>query len=116
MWIAPVGGRDIDPLLLLRTPRGRCGLLYDPPGHSRIGDVRWSAIFSFVVGAVAAWCFEYGEVGWLMGPAATALHDVDLTWLVGSVVAGVVYLVIGRPSRSSLFSKTYKPAVKEVGV
>jgi hypothetical protein len=51
-----------------------------------------------------------------MGPAATALHDVDLTWLVGSVVAGVVYLVIGRPSRSSLFSKTYKPAVKEVGV
>ena len=51
-----------------------------------------------------------------MGPASTALHDVDLTWLVGSVVAGAIYLVIGRPSRSSLFSKTYTPLAEEVGV
>jgi hypothetical protein len=34
---------------------------------------------------------------------------VDLTWLVGSVVAGAVYLVIGRPSRSSLYAPSYKP-------
>jgi len=39
MWIAR-GGRDIDPLLLLRTPRGRCGLVVRPAGTFRIADVR----------------------------------------------------------------------------
>jgi len=50
-----------------------------------------------------------------MGPAATALHDVDLTWLV--VRWSQCRIPRDRsPEQSSLFSKTYKPAVKEVGV
>ena len=110
-----MGRHNPDPLLLLRGKEVDVDLLYDPPGHSRIADVRWSAVFSFVVGAFAAWCFEYGEVGWLMGPAATALHDVDLTWLVGSVVAGVVYLVVGRPSVSP-FHEELHARCQEVGV
>jgi len=116
MWIAPWAAVTLIHFYYFARQEVDVDLLYDPPGHSRIADVRWSAIFSFVSGAVAAWCFEYGEVGWLMGPASTALHDVDLTWLVGSVVAGAIYLVIGRPSRSSLFSKTYTPLAEEVGV
>jgi len=55
-------------------------LLYDPPGHARIADVRWSAIIAFVAGAAAAWCFRVRRVGWLMGPGAKALGNVDLTW------------------------------------
>jgi len=116
MWIAPWAAVTLIHFYYFARQEVDVDLLYDPPGHSRIADVRWSAVFSFVVGAFAAWCFEYGEVGWLMGPAATALHDVDMTWLVGSVVAGAIYLVIGRPSRSPLFSPTYEPAPKEVGV
>ncbi len=116
MWIAPWAAVTLIHFYYFARQEVDVDLLYDPPGHSRIADVRWSAGFSFVVGAFAAWCFEYGEVGWLMGPAATALHDVDMTWLVGSVVAGAIYLVIGRPSRSPLFSPTYEPAPKEVGV
>ena len=44
-----------------------------------------------------------------MGPGAKALGNVDLTWLVGSVVAGCVYLVIGRPSMSRLYAPGYEP-------
>jgi NCS1 family nucleobase:cation symporter-1 len=92
-------------------------LLYDRPGRSRIADVRWAAIIAFAAGVSAPWCFEYGEVGWLIGPGARALGNVDLTWLVGSVVAGAVYLVIGRPSRSALYAPNYKaePAAAKVG-
>ncbi len=49
-----------------------------------------------------------------MGPGAKAIGSVDLTWLVGSVVAGAVYLVIGRPTRSALYAPNYKLAPVEV--
>ncbi len=114
MWIAPCGAITLIHFYYFAGQEVDVDLLYDPPGHSRIADVRWSAVIAFVVGAFAAWCFEYGEVGWLMGPAATALHDVDMTWLVGSIVAGAVYLAIGRPSVSPLFARSYKPVAKEV--
>ena len=97
-------GRDYADPLRLRTPRGRRRW----PWTTCLGmtwiacDVRWSAIFSFIVGAVAAWCFEYGE--WVgdgpgrHGPSRRR-HD-----MAGRIVAGAVYLVIGRPSVSPLFA------------
>ena len=109
MWIAPWGTVTLIHYYYFLRQEIDVDLLYDPPGRSRIADVRWSAIIAFTIGAASAWCFEYGEVGWLMGPGASALGNVDLTWLVGSVVAGAVYLVIGGPSRSSLYAPSYKP-------
>jgi len=115
MWIAPWGAVTLIHFYYFMRQKVDVDLLYDPPRRSRIANVRWSAIISFAVGAFAAWCFEYGEVGWLQGPAAKAIGNVDLTWLVGAVVAGVLYFVLGRPTRSPLFSSNYEPEpVKEV--
>lgn len=114
MWIAPWGTVTSTYYYYLRQEID-VDLLYDPPRRSRIADVRWPAIIAFAMGAFAAWCFEYGEVGWLMGPGAKAIGNVDLTWLVGSVVAGAVYLVIGRPTRSSLYAPSYSSEPEKVG-
>ena len=109
MWIAPWGTITLIHYYYFLRQNVDVDLLYDPPKASRLANIRWSAIIAFAAGAMAAWCFEYGEVGWLQGPGAKALGNVDLTWLVGSVVAGLVYLVIGRPSRSPLYAKPLLP-------
>jgi NCS1 nucleoside transporter family len=105
MWIAPWGTVTLLHFYYFLHQDVDVDALYDPPRRSRLPDVRWSAVISFAAGAIAAWCFEYGEVGWLQGPGAGALGNVDLTWLVGSVVAGVLYLILGRPQRSALYAK-----------
>jgi hypothetical protein len=52
---------------------------------------------SFVVGLVAGWSVEDGLVPALQGPISTKLlSGADLSWLVGIVVAGGLYLVLGR--------------------
>jgi len=116
MWIAPWAAITLIHFYYFSRQKIDVDLLYDPPGNSRIANVRWSAIIAFVVGAFAAWCFEYGEVSWLQGFAATAIGNIDLTWLVGAVVGGGVYLIIGRPSVDPLFSKSYTPSPEKVGV
>jgi NCS1 family nucleobase:cation symporter-1 len=67
--------------------------LFKLPGEGRLVDVSWPAIIAFVVGMVATWSFEYGMPTWLQGPAAKAIGGIDLSWLAGSVVAAVVYVV-----------------------
>ena len=102
----PLGGDHLDPLLLVQsTRRSTWTCSMTRRSNSRIPNVRWSAIIAFVVGAFAAWCFEYGEVSWLQGFGATAIGNIDLTWLVGAVVGGGIYLIIGRPSVDPLFSQ-----------
>jgi len=49
------------------------------------------------VGLVAGWSVEDGLVPALQGPISTRLlSGADLSWLVGIVVAGGLYLVLGR--------------------
>jgi NCS1 nucleoside transporter family len=72
--------------------------LFDPPGRSRIADVRWSAILAFLAGIVATWMFSYGVPAFLQGPGARALGGVDLSWLAGAVVSGAVYYIAGARS------------------
>jgi nucleobase:cation symporter-1, NCS1 family len=116
MWIAPWGTITLIHYYYFLRQKVDVDTLYDPPRRSRIVDIRWSAIIAFVIGAFAAWCFEYGEVGALQGWLAKSIGNIDLTWLVGSIVAGAVYLVIGRPSRSPLYSKRYQAELeKETG-
>src|SRR5438094_794104 len=55
------------------------------------------AIAAFVVGLAAGWSVEDGLVPALQGPISTRLlSGADLSWLVGIVVAGGVYLAVGR--------------------
>jgi cytosine/uracil/thiamine/allantoin permease len=52
---------------------------------------------AFIAGLFAGWSVEDGLVPALQGPISTKLlSGADLSWLVGIVVAGVLYLVLGR--------------------
>jgi cytosine/uracil/thiamine/allantoin permease len=61
--------------------------------------VSWRAVAAFVVGIVATWAFSYGVPAFLQGPGARALGGVDLSWLAGALVSGLVYLAL-RPGRA----------------
>ena len=66
----------------------------------RYGDVNWVGIGAFVIGLVAGWLFEFGLVTPLQGfVSKNLLNGADLSWLVGIVVAGGVYLVGMRAGR-----------------
>jgi NCS1 family nucleobase:cation symporter-1 len=75
--------------------------LYDEPGSSRLGDFRWDGIIAFLVGIFATWCFEFGIPAELQGPGAKALGNIDLSWLAGSLAAGIIYAVLGARRRSA---------------
>lgn len=77
--------------------------LFDEPGSTRIPNISWPAIVALLVGMVATWSAEFGVVSWLQGPLAKQLGGVDLSWFVGSIVAGVVYIAL-RPVRSMTHS------------
>jgi purine-cytosine permease-like protein len=94
--------RWCDPCRLLhRAPPGSIDVdeLYKEPDRSAYGDINWGAIVAFVAGLVAGWSVEDGLVPALQGPISVKLlAGADLSWLVGIVVSGALYLVLGRRS------------------
>ena len=67
--------------------------LFQAPRSGKLADVSWPAIIAFVLGIVATWSFEYAVPTWLQGPGAIALGGIDLSWLAGSIVAGLAYVI-----------------------
>jgi hypothetical protein len=93
------------PRRLLHRRKGRIDVpeLYQEPTQSAYGDVNWGGIVAFLVGLVAGWSVEDGLVPALQGPISTKLlGGADFSWLVGIVVAGAVYLALGRRTAPSL--------------
>jgi purine-cytosine permease-like protein len=91
-WVAPWAAIMLIHFYWVRKQDIDVAELFLPPGRSRITDVSWSATGAFILGMVATWAFEYGVPTWLQGPAATAMGGIDLSWLAGALVAGVVYV------------------------
>lgn len=73
-----------------------CEELVTDPRQSRLPAVRWSAIASLVTGMFTTWLFLYGSLSFFQGPIATAMGGIDLSWLAGSLTAGIVYAILGR--------------------
>jgi NCS1 nucleoside transporter family len=97
LWMSPWAGVVLADFFLVRRGRIDVAELYREPERSVYGDVNWGGIASFVVGLFAGWSVEQGLVAPLQGPISTRLlGGADLSWLVGIVVAGSLYLVIGR--------------------
>jgi len=96
MWVSPWATVMAVHYYGFRRQRIDVDALYDPPGRSRLGDVRWGALVSFLCGLAASWCFAYGIPELLQGPGARMLGNIDLSWLAGSLVAGTLYAVLGR--------------------
>jgi purine-cytosine permease-like protein len=95
LWMSPFAGVVLADFFVKRRGRVDVPELYQAPERSAYGDVNWSGIAAFVVGLILGWSVEDGLVPALQGPISTKLlGGADLSWLVGIVVAGVVYLVL----------------------
>ncbi len=96
LWMSPWAGVILADFFIKRKGHIDVDELYREPERSGYGDINWGAIAAFVAGLVAGWMVEDGLVPALQGPISTKLlSGADLSWLVGIVVAGVVYLAIG---------------------
>lgn len=91
-WVAPWAAIMLIHFYWVKKRSVDVPALFEPPGHGRLGDVSWPAMIAFVLGIIATWSFEYAVPTWLQGPGAIALGGIDLSWLAGSAVAGVVYV------------------------
>jgi NCS1 nucleoside transporter family len=97
LWMSPWAGIVLTDFFLVRRGRVDVAELYRDPEQSAYGDVNWGAIVAFLIGLAAGWSVEDGLVPALQGPISTGLlSGADLSWLVGIVVAGGVYLALGR--------------------
>src|SRR5262244_4225697 len=97
LWMSPWAGVMLADFYIKRQGRIDVAELYRPPETSAYGDINWPGIIAFVAGLIAGWALEDGLVPALQGPISTKLlSGADLSWLVGIVVAGGVYLALGR--------------------
>ncbi len=100
-WVAPWGAIMLVHFYWTMRQKVDISALYDPAGSSRLGDFRWDAIIAFVVGIFATWCFEFGIPEALQGPGAKALGNIDLSWLAGSLTAGLIYATLAAHRRTT---------------
>ena len=94
-WVAPWAGVMLVHYFVIRRRSIDVDALFDDTG-TRLPRYGWPALIAFVVGIVATWSFEYGLVAPLQGPIARALGGIDLSWLAGLLVAGLLYLLLAR--------------------
>ena len=96
-WVAPWGAIMLVYYYAIAQQRIDVDALFEPPGSSKVPDIVWEAIIPFLIGMVATWSFEYGIPSYLQGPFAKGLGGIDLSWLAGALVAGVLsYVMMSR--------------------
>jgi len=94
LWMSPWAGVVLADFYLIRRQRIDVAQLYADPNTSSYGDVNWIGIAAFLLGLGCGWLFEFGLVGPLQGYISRHfLQGADISWLVGIVVAGGVYLI-----------------------
>jgi NCS1 nucleoside transporter family len=99
LWTSPWAGVVMADFFVKRRGHIDVAELYRPPDASAYGDINWGGIVAFLAGLIAGWSVEDGLVPALQGPISTRLlGGADLSWLIGIVVAGAVYLAFGGRS------------------
>jgi NCS1 nucleoside transporter family len=97
LWMSPWAGVILADFFIKRGGNIDVPELYTSPETSAYGDINWGGIIAFLVGLIAGWSVEDGLVPALQGPVSTGLlGGADLSWLVGIVVAGGLYLMLSR--------------------
>jgi NCS1 nucleoside transporter family len=97
LWMSPWAGVILADFFIKRRSHIDVPELYRSPETSAYGDINWGGIIAFLVGLIAGWSVEDGLVPALQGPVSTGLlAGADLSWLVGIIVAGGLYLMLSR--------------------
>jgi cytosine/uracil/thiamine/allantoin permease len=95
--MSPFAGVVLADFYIKREGKIDVAELYRAPEVSTYGDINWAGIIAFAVGLIAGWSVEDGLVPALQGPISTGLlGGADLSWLVGILVSGGLYLALGR--------------------
>ncbi len=101
-WVAPWGAVMLVWYYAVARQQVDVDALFEPPGSPRVKDVEWGAILAFVLGIVATWACLYGIPSYLQGPVAKHMGNIDLSWLAGALVAGVLsYVALSRRSAAA---------------
>jgi NCS1 nucleoside transporter family len=101
LWMSPWAGVILADFFLKRKGQIDVAELYRSPETSAYGDINWGAMIAFFAGLAAGWSVEDGLVGALQGPISlNLLGGADLSWLVGIVVSGGLYLLLGKRATS----------------
>ncbi len=96
LWMSPFAGVVLADFYIKRRGQVDVPELYRAPEASAYGDINWAGIIAFIAGLIAGWTVQNGLVPALQGPIATGLlGGADLSWLVGILVSGGVYLALG---------------------
>ena len=96
LWMSPFAGVVLADFYIKRRSQVDVPELYRAPEASTYGDINWAGIIAFIAGLIAGWTVQNGLVPALQGPIATGLlGGADLSWLVGILVSGGVYLALG---------------------
>jgi NCS1 nucleoside transporter family len=99
LWMSPWAGVVMADFFIKRRGHIDVAELYRAPEVSEYGDVNWGGLAAFLAGLIASWSVARGLVPALQGPISRGLlGGADLSWLVGIVVAGAVYLAVGGRS------------------
>jgi NCS1 nucleoside transporter family len=101
LWMSPWAGVILADFFIKRKGKIDVAELYRSPETSAYGDINWGAMIAFFAGLAAGWSVEDGLVGALQGPISlNLLGGADLSWLVGIVVSGGLYLALGKRAMS----------------
>jgi nucleobase:cation symporter-1, NCS1 family len=96
VWISPWAAITLIDFFVLRRGDIDPDLLYRPASPRWIDDVDWTAMGCMAVGLIAGVLFMTTAIEGLQGPLAVAIGHIDLSWLVGSLAAGVPYYFLKR--------------------
>jgi len=97
LWMSPFTGVVLADFYGKRGDEIDVAELYNRPEISAYGDINWPGIAAFLIGLAAGWSVEDGLVPALQGPISTGfLGGADLSWLMGILVSGGIYLALER--------------------
>jgi len=97
LWMSPFAGVVLADFYGKRGDEIDVAELYNRPEISAYGDINWPGIAAFLIGLAAGWSVEDGLVPALQGPISTGfLGGADLSWLMGILVSGGIYLALER--------------------
>ena len=103
LWMSPFAGVVLADFYGKRDGRIDVAELYESPESSAYGDVNWRGVAAFLIGLIAGWSFEDGLMPALQGPVSTGLlGGADLSWFMGMVVSGGLYLALERRATAPL--------------
>jgi purine-cytosine permease-like protein len=100
-WVTPwIGIIAIDFYLFHRSGQDYRDVLEFYKRNGVFGSVRWPGLLALLVGIAVS--VPFMAPGKFTGPIAKAMGGADISYLVSFVVAGLIYLVTGRPKAPAL--------------